>query len=937
MKLLLKNFRCHKNTVIDLPDQGLVLLAGDNGVGKTTIFKALLFVLYGHMKKVCHWDESTCEVVLTQRSPNKEYAISIKRIVARPNKLVVRVVGPSETQKYSGDDAQSVINQFVGCGMIVSNKGLDNAMPMSATNFFASSFVYQRQKNSVISMTPADQLKFIESLAFDTEQHATIKERIKDRIKQLKSKIPETEGLISSLERNLQAKKKKLATSHQPSKEEIDEYADFNVKDIEDAISRLTKKTTKKRSEYKHTSDAYVEAQEEEKRQKKIYESITKLEAEIGVYKSKLDDIGQTQPSEDEINEKKEEVDRLQASISHLNTFKKYKELANRVRAYERQKKAEIQEEINNVNLLSEDELEALKATLKDLEAYRDSYVPVASSSKSDSGEYGQKVNDVFEKAIQELYEETEKIFPGKLTKLVGNISKLNDFLKVEKKKMENDLAKKIKELKLLEFQISSSKYFKNVLKCPCCGEGVKIEQARKTLKLVKPIEIPVASTSQPPVKKIGRPKKGEIPQPVKEIIVVKPNEDEVLASNLKRITEECDKLRNNIASIEIIISRIVSLANLTVCIGEAKNDPEPQNEEYEEKPLPDHEQIAELQMIIREHQTSKLKLESLQNELLSPQYLKTPFLLNDIKEAKRLKRSLPEKYSPITDEEYEAFTKKVDLLKAEIADMWTKRGIFSSNSREIRNRETSLQKLLANLPQGKRNDLANIEKTKDELFKKIGFITETLGKLKDESDDLNDTLRLVKSINIYVQSIKEIEETEEELSNLKKELDRLNRSLTGAKGLEDSAKEAEILSISKVINDINHHAEIYIETFFDRDVNVRLENIKVQKDITKLQIHTRVDYNGHTTLFENLSDGEQQKCELAFLLGVNDMLGGRVLVLDETVNNCDSDITLEIMECLRHLKSNHNKFNKLVLVVAHHVPTGIFDYIIDVAKCKIT
>lgn len=78
MHLVLENFRCYRQRTFELPDEGLTLLHGDSGKGKTTIFKAINFVLYGKEQKTTTFGtrKSSVELVLDQctikrtRTPN---------------------------------------------------------------------------------------------------------------------------------------------------------------------------------------------------------------------------------------------------------------------------------------------------------------------------------------------------------------------------------------------------------------------------------------------------------------------------------------------------------------------------------------------------------------------------------------------------------------------------------------------------------------------------------------------------------------------------------------------------------------------------------------------------------------------------------------------------------------------------------------------------
>ena len=64
MHLYLQNFRCYKEASFEFPEKGTILLEGPSGIGKSTIFKAINFVLYGRELKVIKHGEKRCKVVL---------------------------------------------------------------------------------------------------------------------------------------------------------------------------------------------------------------------------------------------------------------------------------------------------------------------------------------------------------------------------------------------------------------------------------------------------------------------------------------------------------------------------------------------------------------------------------------------------------------------------------------------------------------------------------------------------------------------------------------------------------------------------------------------------------------------------------------------------------------------------------------------------------
>jgi ABC-type transport system involved in cytochrome bd biosynthesis fused ATPase/permease subunit len=74
------------------------------------------------------------------------------------------------------------------------------------------------------------------------------------------------------------------------------------------------------------------------------------------------------------------------------------------------------------------------------------------------------------------------------------------------------------------------------------------------------------------------------------------------------------------------------------------------------------------------------------------------------------------------------------------------------------------------------------------------------------------------------------------------------------------------------------------------------------------------------------LSGGERQRAETAFVLGVNDMIGSRILMLDECTTSLDQSINFSVMNLIKE-----STYGKMVVVISHEAVEGVFENIVDV------
>ena len=166
MYVKLKNFRCYENVTFTFDDNGLSLLYGKSGKGKSSILMAINFALFGIGNKVVRRGETSCYV---------EMLFGDLKVVRtkRPNRLIVNDI-------YEDEVAQNIINEKFG--ITFNNTG----------------YIEQNATNSFIMMTPADKLQFLEKFAFQNVNLGDIKIRCKSLIARREMELKKTIALLES-------------------------------------------------------------------------------------------------------------------------------------------------------------------------------------------------------------------------------------------------------------------------------------------------------------------------------------------------------------------------------------------------------------------------------------------------------------------------------------------------------------------------------------------------------------------------------------------------------------------------------------------------------------------------------------------------------------------------------------------------------------------
>lgn len=808
LRIQLENFRCHVNSSFEFPEQGLIQLSGESGRGKSTVLTAICYALYGkitgRIKKPYTHGKSTSKVSL-------EYnGLKIVR-TSRPGRLVVTFNGVT----YEDDAAQSIIEKTIG---------------MTHEEFLASSYIIQNQDVSVLSMSPTDQMHFVNTLAFHDDTHHLVKSKIKEIAGFVEDEIKKTLAYIDVHSSNLEDMELKY-----PQPPEMPESVKKGLKipELRQRITQLSEASKASLAKSNEISKRLSDARNDQAKMNDSKEMLIKVTAESDLLTQQrstlIEQIGGRS-----VADLKEMKFRLKKILTYVLTSQ---ELTKEQSRFDELQKAHIAE------------IEKKKANLQTF------ILPL--------------------EAITNMTKEVSDIIFG-INERKDNISKLKQrdaaistILNIRSSLGLRDMSTNAILnyiysciARLTTVQVPTS-YKDKCVTCPSCNSSL--------LSTDSSVHIAVFDDTSDGIQLCQF-------QMYKDLAVQ--------LEHAISILRDTEGVNFSIESLEAEISELEDKKNI---IQRRIYKSETSAEEY-----------------------GKMELMK-SNTMLDNMAVK---ISNQLETLAKLR---DEATGMTGDESETSVLTSIERVNNELTSV----SHLVVKLEECENMLTQKVKIINNL----RTTINAAKKSNDvdiqSLEKKSAAATLEYSNLNAELESSRTLLESLAEYEIYLKNQDEIKKLKMVLSSKTAELKRLQSRLVSLNTLTSITKEAEILAMDKTIDTINTHAMGYLERMFDDPIVVRLEGVKELKDgKTKIQMNTVIDYKGHRyDSIDELSGGEKQRCELAFLLAINDMLGSRMLMLDECLNNLDSNVNTEVLTYLRELSDG-----KMMLVVSHEAVKGVFD-----------
>jgi len=344
--LSLKNYRKFKDITIDFPD-GVTGVVGLNGVGKSTIFEAIAWTIYGPVAS----RTSANQIKRDDAAHTDSCRAELEFVFEEDNYRIVREMAG---KNLSASATATVNGKIAATGAEVVSNYLQDKLGMDFKSFFTSIFAKQKELNALSSMVASERrpliLKMlgidslddiIKEIKSDKKEKDTLIERLshdligedgkekidvyKDEIKKLEKKEEENNLTIKTIIKKIQILKKELEKYSQDFIKYKNEYE--KIKDKKEKLSEKKILFEEKElifKEIKNISSKIEERQKDIEQQNNKLNIFKDVEKNIDLSKKRLSEL--YQKIEDyikKIEHKKTLIQRIKQDVNEIDTKKR--------------------------------------------------------------------------------------------------------------------------------------------------------------------------------------------------------------------------------------------------------------------------------------------------------------------------------------------------------------------------------------------------------------------------------------------------------------------------------------------------------------------------------------------------------------------------------------------------------------------------------------
>lgn len=863
----------------DLGENGIYLITGDTGAGKTTIFDAISFALYGEASGEYRKDKAALRSDFADKN-NKTYVI----LEFMCHGEIYKIKRSPKTNDHNSEVELTLPNGKVYTKEKEANIEIENLIGLNKKQFSQIVMIAQGEFQKLLNAKTEDRGEIFRNI-FSTQNLQIFQSKLYDNFIKRKELFEDLKNsLIQYSEQILSADNEKLATEISNLKnskniyntEELLEELKNQIKKDETDKKTLDKEKKSIKKELEKLNQTFGNAQNIENTRNDIQKLETEIIPQLELdYKIINDKFVQYENKKAQNEKLAIEVAKLEKDLSKYETLQKLsQELDNTVK--ENDINNQNIEKLNNDLTKSKIIQEKLKKLLQDFKTVETDFEK-EQNSKQKNIEKIEKLSEI-NKQNNELISENQN-----LKLLQNNLKQLSKDWQEKNQKYSQIYTQFIEE----QAGILAKDLIPNK-PCPVCG-----------------------STAHPnPAKLINETITKDYLEQLQKI-------SDSAQNNLNQEANKITKLQGEISTLEKTFeSNFTKLFNQKFSTDISKII----NEELEKTQKIQNEiedRIKNLSKKINEKNNSEKELEKVEKSILQQE--------KDLKSFDEIKN----KFSQIIGEksatlktiqkelEYTDSTKAIQIFNE-------KKLQYESFEKEFKQIQTEKEKANADLISKKetlktlQNQIKNAPKfCIEELKEQIKALKENENNIQEQTDILNSRFSTNNNLKSRITTtIEDIQKTEKELQIFKQLSDTANGKLNGTIKMTFE-QYIQSAYFDMIIDEANKR---FLKM---TNYQYRLERKEEKKGNAKVGLDLNV-FDYHTGKFRSvstLSGGESFKAALSLALGLSDVVqnysGGikiEAMFVDEGFGSLDEESLEQAMNTLYDLTEG----NRIVGIISH-------------------